>query len=447
MFSLESRPFSDHRITLEKARRLVGRKTGVIKELYELLLEPDDLPMFIWRAELADTSRYSPLKSFSGTGCATTRGMAQAKAVGEAVERYCAGMYMDEDLILAPYRAVASDAMDPRTLPLCSEREYTHSYSYLSRFAEDAPIKWVEGYSLTKQRTILVPACFVFVPYRFHSPAEGIYIPLSTGLACANSLEEATFSGLCEVVERDAIMIMWLNRLSMPKVALASAGNERIRALLEKWTGCHAELHVINITTDVGIPTFFTVAVDQSGNGPAAIVGAATHLDPEIAIAKSIEEAAHGYFYAKSLMKQRPAFAQEINCANVKSLEDHALLYCAPTGFARLQFVYGCPQEIEVDSLPNRFSEHDVLANIRTCLDLLAAKGLEVIVVDITTPDIVDLGFRVVRVLIPGMQPLSIGTQHLYLGGQRLYQVPYVLGYTGAPTTEDSVNREPHPFP
>lgn len=447
MFKLESRPFSDYRITLEKAPRLVGRKTGVIKELYELLLEPDDLPIFVWRAELADTSRYSPLKSFSGTGCATIRGTAQAKAIGEAVERYCAGMYVDEDLILASYQAVASDAMDPRTFPLCSGREYSRPDSYLSRFAEGTPIKWVGAYSLTKQRAILVPACFVFTPYHFHSPAERICIPLSTGLACANSLEEAIFSGLCEVVERDAIMIMWLNRLSMPRVALASARNEQIQALSETWAGCRAELRVINITTDVGIPTFFTVAADQSGNGPSAVVGAAAHLDPELAIAKSIEETAHCRFYAKSLMRQRPEFAQQVNRANVKNLEDHVLLYCMPTGSARLQFVYGCHQEIEVDSLPNRCSEHDVLANIRTCLDLLAARGLEVIVVDITTPDIADLGFRVVRVLIPGMQPLPIGTQHLYLGSQRLYQVPYVLGYTDAPTTEDTVNREPHPFP
>lgn len=447
MFQLEPHPFSDWQITLEKAQRLIGYRTGVVKLLSEMSAEPDDPPMFRWQATLADTSRYSLLKSLSGGGCAISRGVAQARAIGEAVERYCAGTYTEEDLILADFRSVAANAIDPRTFPLCSEKEYAHPDGYLTQFVEDAPISWVEGYSLTKQRTVLVPACFVFVPYRFNASSERIWLPITTGLACANSLEEAIFSGICEVVERDAIMIMWLNRLAMLRVALASAQNKQIRALLERWGRCRAKLHVINITTDIGIPTFFSVAIDRSGNGPTAVVGAATHLDPELAIAKTIEETAHTRSYAKQLMKRRPEFAREVNCANVNNLEDYVLLYCTPASSARLQFVWGSSQEVEVGSIPNRFSESDVLSNIHTCLDLLAAKGLEVIVVDVTTPDIADLGFHVVKVLIPGMQPLPVGVRHLYLGGQRLYQVPHVLGYSARWTTEESVNRDPHPFP
>jgi len=448
MLELESHPFGDWQTTLEKAQRLIGHKTGIIKTLVELPLETDDPPLFLWVAELADTSRYSPLKPASGgSGTAAIRGIAQAKAIGEAVERYCAAMYADDDLILADYRSIASDAIDPRTFPLYSEREYAHSDGYLSRFIEDVPIRWVKGYSLTKQRAILVPASFVFTPYRFHNSTERIYSAISTGLACANSVEEAVFSGLCEVVERDAIMIMWLNRLSMPRVSLASTQSERIQALLRKWAACRAELHIVNITTDVGIPTFFGVVIDRSGSGPAVCVGAAAHLNPKLAVAKAIEETAHGRVYAKRLMRQRPKIAQEVNLTKVTNLNDHVLLYCTPATSARLRFVYSSTQEIEINSILNRFSENDVLANIHTCIELLAARCLEVIVVDITTPDIAGVGFHVVKVLIPGMQPLSVGTKYLCLGGQRLYQVPYILGYTSTPTTEDSINRDPHPFP
>ena len=40
----------------------------------------------------------------------------------------------------------------------------------------------------------------------------------SSGLACHGSLEEASLSGLFELVERDAFMLVWSNRLSLPRL-------------------------------------------------------------------------------------------------------------------------------------------------------------------------------------------------------------------------------------
>jgi ribosomal protein S12 methylthiotransferase accessory factor len=76
----------------------------------------------------------------------------------------------------------------------------------------------------------------------------------------------------------------------------------------------------------------------------------------------------------------------------------------------------------------------------------VARAGLEVIVFDLTTPDIAAAGFYTCRILVPGAQPLMFGPVRL-VGGTRLYQVPHKLGYTTAPTTEASLNTVPHPFP
>ena len=75
----------------------------------------------------------------------------------------------------------------------------------------------------------------------------------------------------------------------------------------------------------------------------------------------------------------------------------------------------------------------------------LGAPGLEVIVVDLTTSDVEGLGFKVVKVLIPGMQPIDFGPWQR-LGGPRLYEVPARLGYSAASGPQE-LNLFPHPFP
>jgi hypothetical protein len=58
------------------------------------------------------------------------------------------------------------------------------------------------------------------------------------------------------------------------------------------------------------------------------------------------------------------------------------------------------------------------------CVSALAPKGFDVLVVDLTTREVAEVGFRVARVLIPGLQPLHEGHRFRFLGGKRLYQVP-----------------------
>jgi ribosomal protein S12 methylthiotransferase accessory factor len=66
--------------------------------------------------------------------------------------------------------------------------------------------------------------------------------------------------------------------------------------------------------------------------------------------------------------------------------------------------------------------------------------------VDLTTPDIEELGLRVVRVVVPGAHPLYMGHINRALGVRRLYEVPQRLGYPGL-VPGDADNPYPHPFP
>ena len=89
-----------------------------------------------------------------------------------------------------------------------------------------------------------------------------------------------------------------------------------------------------------------------------------------------------------------------------------------------------------------------MLKDVRRCVELLKAAGLEVIVVEITTPDIREIGMRVVRVLIPGMVPLHGVYKFPFLGSKRLAQFP-MLGSSnqGNGHGPQDFNKYPHPFP
>jgi ribosomal protein S12 methylthiotransferase accessory factor len=81
---------------------------------------------------------------------------------------------------------------------------------------------------------------------------------------------------------------------------------------------------------------------------------------------------------------------------------------------------------------------------LRFLLRMLQAHQLEAYAVDITADEALRCGVRVVRVVIPGLQPLSFNYCARYLGHQRLYDAPARMGYHTY--AEDELNHWPQPF-
>jgi len=89
----------------------------------------------------------------------------------------------------------------------------------------------------------------------------------------------------------------------------------------------------------------------------------------------------------------------------------------------------------------------DRVTDLDRCISACAEKNLDVIVVDLTQPDVAELGFTVVKVLVPGLIDINADHNYPLLGGHRLYALPRLLGYTDRDVTEAELNRIPHPFP
>lgn len=435
---------------LERMSRLVGKRVGIIKQVAEVELPSNDFGVFQIHALGSNIACFMPqARASDGQGKAFDKKKAIASAIGEILERYCCAMYNPEEWLLAPYDEVQEQAVDLQDFALFADEQYSKWSSVLSRVTSDTKLNWVTGYSLTENRPVLVPACFVFLPYDFTKGEDAILLACtSTGAAAGASLEEAILSAVYEIVERDASMIMWLNKLPLPRVELSTCHDHRIQWFLKKAASLDLEIVVSNATTDVEIPTLVCLCLEKRNKEPFVTASAASGLDPERALLKALEE----------LIQCRAAWDWGVGCnmyadyvfdgdfGQIKSFADHLILYAKIDLRSECRFLTDSQVTIGLDEIPN-CSSSSVLKNIQTSVDLVKKRGLDVIVVDITSPDVREAGFFVVRVIIPGTQPLTGPYDYRYLGGKRLYAVPQILGYIDRETRLQDLNRLPHPFP
>src|SRR5262245_41739424 len=95
--------------TLRRGRRLLSPKTGLIRRIWRQFIEPDDIALFYYFAELADVGRYWSTRSLKsarygyGAAGSVTAERAIAAVIGELVERYCSAVYDEQEFIFASF--------------------------------------------------------------------------------------------------------------------------------------------------------------------------------------------------------------------------------------------------------------------------------------------------------------------------------------------------------
>jgi ribosomal protein S12 methylthiotransferase accessory factor len=430
---------------LEKSSVLIHPRTGVIRSVIEMPQFPGEPLFFQYTAVLTDINKIGNCSYFSRVAGGTSiyREEAMIKAIGEAIERYCAFIWEEDRLVRDTARNLSGKAIDLELLPMCSDKEYSNPNNYLKRPHPDMELAWCEAYSLVKKNWVLVPASYIYLASLDREDSL-ITLPVSTGLACGVNLEEAILSGIYEVVERDALMITWLNRLPRAKIDIHSIHHAGIQERIQRLQEANLEPYFFDITTDIKITSVLLVLVARNSTIPVLTVTAATHADPARALEKVIDEGVATRKYCVSLFKG--GIPKEIDFqdfSKITTFEDHLLLYAYPEMAQHLDFLLGSKAVIKFRELQARYQLNHSLKDVKA---LFSIKGMDVLVSDLTTSDIEEAGFKVVRVLIPGLQPLSQNHNIRYLANRRIYEMPKLLGYDSRVRDEAEINPLPHPF-
>lgn len=405
------------------------------------------LPYF----EQADTDGHQPLQVYS-RGASLFFEEALSKAIGELLERYALSRYKNRALIKASPGSLKKKSiphLDPAGLAAFSEKQLT---AFPSRqWNESSSFFWVEGRELGTAYPVLLPAQLVFWNYCTHTDGEEPYLwqPLTNGAAGHFSPEEALISGIYELVQRDAFLIHWLNRLAPPRVDISTAQNQKIRALYRLCRRYRLEVIVLNTTTDIPLPSFVAAIMDQTGQGPALAMGGGCDLDPEKAIIQSVTEALGVRHWLRRRGKagtKEAAFPLSPSYQPFKEeigQEGRLLLWGRREMLPYFAFFLE-GQTQPLSAIPMRtFSAPP--KELECLQKIIGSLGPEYRIYFYKAQHTVldALGYCALRVIIPPLLPLYLNENAATLGAGRLKTALAKLGKKPAA----SLNPLPHPFP
>lgn len=431
---------------LKKAERLISDKAGIISKLEFVSLEPGEPSVFYSKGTPVDYSFITGYKALNfGAGVSTDPERAAIKAVGECVERYCSSMYEEEDLVLATQNDWNGECIDLQDLALFSSRQYSQPDFLFPRLTPDSSLYWTQGYSLSRDKPIWIPASLVFLPYLYGRTEPIFHRQISTGLACGPNLPAAIYRGILEVIERDVFMIVWQNRLSCPTLDLEGINDPVINDLLEQIEMLPIDCHVKVMTLDIKVTAI--LALFEKGSRPYTGLGLAVDLDPIQALRRALEEMLLVYLGQSSYCRENPVYTRDPKYQNVGLPTDHGIIHAMePELLETVKFLKSNEKKLTINDLPN-YRHDNPVEDCKILVELLRESNLETHVVDLTTVDINEVGFKVVRVVIPGMQPLDLEHHCPHLGGKRLFEVPKNLGLIKESLKEEQMNPDPHPCP
>jgi ribosomal protein S12 methylthiotransferase accessory factor len=319
-------------------------------------------------------------------------------------------------------------------LPVCAPDEPC-DLSFRSP-REDVPLTQTPARRLASGEDVLVPAALVSLAFNPAPPEPPVAIPISTGLAFHPELHQAIWRGLCEVVERDAVMTLWWLHRPVPEISLAGdAIPHSIVDRIDRLEACGFNARLYDITTEVEIPTIFCVLSGE--RFPKLVVSAATRADPAEACAKALDEVVS----MRVALQATSDGSREPDGAPV-GLVDHACLYARDANDAAFDFLLRDEHPV----LPYSFFAERELA-VPSSLDALAELAralaeddLSVLWADVTSPDVAEFGV-VVRTIVPELVPLSPDDHVRWLGTPRLLRR---AGFETA--TRSAFASYPHPF-
>jgi len=389
--------------TLTRAEAAVDERVGIVQQVGEQASFP--LPYYL--AANAGTEGFSDASAAPyAAGAAADWNEAYMKALGEALERYAAGVYRNPEFRQAPATAL-SDAVSPE--------RFVTSDSYDPDPTAERP--WVPGLDLDSEDGVWLPAEVVHYP----APEQRIKPPITTGLGLGSSTVEATISGLSEVIERDATMLSWYSDYDPLGLSI---DDERFRELEKRAASEDLTVSITLLTQDIDVPVVAATVHREGGEWPRFAAGSGADLDPVDAATGALAEALQNWIELRDMGPEQAA-DEGGAIAEYADFPDRARELTHPETTI--------PAESVGDDADLEGAEA-----LETLVERVRAVNLTPYAARTTTRDVASLGFEGVRAVIPEAQPLFTAEPFF---GDRLDRVAASMGFEAKP------GRAYHPFP
>lgn len=436
-----------------RCRSIDELKEVLVKDYLDYRIGMLNRIRFDLASPFADVSVNLPLFTEDVATGGRTHSYAESELMAtlEGLERYCGLAPRGKRAVIHDsFRNLSNQALNPVKVGLHAKEQYERPNFPFRPFDPERSIDWVWGYSFLQERSILVPQ---WLAYYNSGCGDGFVYETSNGCALGGSLEEAIFYGILEVVERDSFLMTWYTQLPVPRVDPYSADDLELRLMVNRLQAVAGyDLNVFNTTMENGIPSVWVVAKNRKQKGVNLICAAGAHLDPIRAVKSAIHELAGTMLMLDKKFEANQEKVEQMmhDPFLVQQMEDHSMLYSLPQAQERLQFLLdeNRPMRKFEEEFKQKSRHADLTDDLKDILQVFRRLNLDVIVVNQTRPEMSRNGLHCVKVLIPGMLPMTFGHQFTRLAGlERVLRVPMEIGYEKQPLTVEQLNPHPHPFP
>jgi ribosomal protein S12 methylthiotransferase accessory factor len=309
--------------------------------------------------------------NYKQMGKGATPEQAQASAVMELGERFSLFSFRGnkENFIFAPLSDLNEPALGFDRIAQSVE-ETSQDREIAQQFFDQLPLQWTWAHNLTREETIMIPFNWFWTINQFNGSCAG------------NGIEEALCQGISEVVERHVSSVISHQKHKVPLINPESVQDPVARELIGKYRANGIELVLSDFTLDMGIPSVGALAWDPSTfpDRSEIVWTAGTMPNAAKALCRALTEVAQlagdfnsgGNYEASGLPKFR--------------------------SIDQARYVTQPGSSVDISDLPD-LGNDNIKIEVETCIKAVAARNMDVFVVDVTHPV---LGIPAFYTIIPG---------------------------------------------
>lgn len=392
--------------------------------------------------EFSSTLRYSmtpyPARLECG-GRGNFMEMAYCCAIGEALERYA--LSIEDRSAFSKGRVKDFVGSGPRLdeITFFLDAQYEgENFPFRKPDAEDV-FEWVSGKDFVTGELAHIPASLVYMPHRTKVSEPALSYQISPGTSCHISWDEAVFHAICELLERDAFTLFWEAGCPGHRISV----DEEFDTLRFKFSE-FCDLVYLDITTDIGFPVALSILSWDEGDHRGLTYGMASKPSWKNANLTATREALTSWVSAKMLSMPDELDRDGLFEMLEKDPDYKWHMLWSAMGYATS----------DMDSLVSESSNDDLNETrdeVPRTLDALTKKlaslGHKIVIVDITPPDVRELGFFVARAVSTTLLRPSLGRFGRHLSNERLVLAPKAMGRDAKYSTLEDIHEHYRPEP
>lgn len=379
--------------------------------------------------------------SINGGGISFNKQEANISAFGEYVERYASSFQIKRDLQFGSYEVLnrSQKCYSPEKVTYFLEEQYQSKDFNLKRLTNKTETYWIESKNFLSTEKILIP---FFMANVENIKDDGLFhINTTTGTACHETRIKAIECGILECIERDAFATFWYFQKTKkyPKYSaefiLTLFKEDSI--IQELFSNNKISLVTFDISEYAYCSTFVVFIFFKKKNKIFQSIGSATRLNKREALIKATIEAYQGIEYTELVCEQQNNKLSKSKIlrhdfSEVNSFKRHYALYnLFPELSDHVPIIKDAKKKSDFSQYWIDFYPHHI---VDFSVDELYKKGLkEIYYTILSTTDVKQLGFEVVKVIMPELHLLTGHFKYPYLG---LFD-----------PTQDLFTEFPHPFP